>query len=172
IPVLHRAAALAAIVATHRTIAVAGSHGKTTTSSMLALILREAGWQPSFLIGGELNEVGTNAAYGNGECLVVEADESDGTFLRIAPDHAIVTKIEPEHLDHYGGFDALIDAFTTFLDAVPNVVVMGTDEPVAARLAATRPRVRTYGEHEGVDYRVTDYRGDASGCRFDLTGPD
>src|SRR5215475_11158745 len=73
IPVLHRAAALAAIVATHRSIAVAGSHGKTTTSSMLALILREAGWQPSFLIGGELNEVGTDAAYGDGEWLVVEA---------------------------------------------------------------------------------------------------
>jgi UDP-N-acetylmuramate--alanine ligase len=171
IPVLHRAAALAAIVATHRSIAVAGSHGKTTTSSMLALILREAGWQPSFLIGGELNEVGTNAAYGNGEWLVVEADESDGTFLRIAPDDAIVTNIEPDHLDHYGGFDALVDAFTTFVDAVPNVVVMGTDEPVAARLAATRPHVRTYGEHDGVDYRVTVCRGDATGCRFDLFGP-
>ena len=84
--VLHRAGVLRAIVATRDTIAVAGSHGKTTTSSMLALILRQAGWNPSFLIGGELNEVGTNAAYGDGPWLVVEADESDGTFLQIAPD--------------------------------------------------------------------------------------
>ena len=85
IPVLHRSAALAALAATRRTIAVAGSHGKTTTSSMLALILRSAGWQPSFVIGGEVNEVGANAAYGAGEWLVVEADESDGTFLRARP---------------------------------------------------------------------------------------
>jgi UDP-N-acetylmuramate--alanine ligase len=76
---------LAALAATRRTIAVAGSHGKTTTSSMLALILRGAGWQPSFVIGGEVNEVGANAAFGNGEWLVVEADESDGTFLRLRP---------------------------------------------------------------------------------------
>ena len=115
---IHRAAALAAIAATHRTIAVAGSHGKTTTSSMLALILREAGWRPSFLIGGELNEVGTNAAYGDGGWLVVEADESDGTFLRIAPAAAIVTNVEPDHLDHYGGFDPLVAAFERFIDGV------------------------------------------------------
>ena len=85
IAVLHRSAALAALAATRRTIAVAGSHGKTTTSSMLALMLRSAGWQPSFVIGGEVNEVGANAAYGAGEWLVLEADESDGTFLRLAP---------------------------------------------------------------------------------------
>ena len=125
IPVIHRAAALAAIAATHRTIAVAGSHGKTTTSSMLALILREAGWRPSFLIGGELNEVGTNAAYGDGGWLVVEADESDGTFLRIAPAAAIVTNVEPDHLDHYGGFDPLVAAFERFIDGVTGPVVCG-----------------------------------------------
>ena len=107
IPVLHRSAALAALAATRRTIAVAGSHGKTTTSSMLALILRSAGWQPSFVIGGEVNEVGANAAYGAGEWLVVEADESDGTFLQLGPEAAIVTSVEPDHLDYYGGFDEL-----------------------------------------------------------------
>ena len=83
------------------------SHGKTTTSSMLALILRAAGLAPSFLIGGELNEVGTNAACDDGEWLVVEADESDGTFLELGPEAAIVTNVEPDHLDHYGDFDAL-----------------------------------------------------------------
>jgi UDP-N-acetylmuramate--alanine ligase len=168
ISVIHRAAALAAIAATHRTIAVAGSHGKTTTSSMLALILREAGWRPSFLIGGELNEVGTNAAYGDGGWLVVEADESDGTFLRIAPAAAIVTNVEPDHLDHYGGFDPLVAAFERFIDGVDGAVVCGTDQPVAAAIAAGRPRVRTYGEHAGVDYRVVDYRGRATGCHFAL----
>ena len=168
IPVIHRAAALAAIAATHRTIAVAGSHGKTTTSSMLALILREAGWRPSFLIGGEVNEVGTNAAYGDGGWLVVEADESDGTFLRIAPAAAIVTNVEPDHLDHYGGFDPLVAAFERFIDGVAGPVVCGTDQPVAAGIAAARPRVRTYGEEAGVDYRVVDYEGRAEGCHFVL----
>ena len=108
---LHRSAALAALAATRRTIAVAGSHGKTTTSSMLALMLRSAGWQPSFVIGGEVNEVGANAAYGDGEWLVVEADESDGTFLRLGPEAAIVTNVEPDHLDYYGGFAELVAAF-------------------------------------------------------------
>jgi UDP-N-acetylmuramate--alanine ligase len=169
IPVLHRAGALAAIAVTHRTIAIAGSHGKTTTSSMLALILRGAGWEPSFLIGGELNEVGTNAAYGNGEWLVVEADESDGTFLLIEPAAAIVTNVEPDHLDHYGGFDALVGAFERFIDAVPGPVVCGIDDAVGSRLAASRPNVRTYGEALSADYRVTAYRGGAGGCRFTLT---
>src|SRR4029453_11220486 len=99
--------ALRAIVATRTTVAVAGSHGKTTTSSMLALILRASGWHPSFIIGGDLNEVGTNAAYDEGEWLVVEADESDGTFLELAPDAAIITNVEPDHLDHYGAFPDL-----------------------------------------------------------------
>ncbi|MGQ0824069.1 MAG: UDP-N-acetylmuramate--L-alanine ligase [Actinomycetota bacterium] len=168
IPAFHRAAALAAIVATKRTIAVAGSHGKTTTSSMLALVLRDAGWDPSFVIGGEVNEVGTNAAYGTGEWLVVEADESDGTFLQLAPEVALVTNVEPDHLDHYGGFDGLISAFDRFLDAVPGLVVCGGDDRISARLAATRDRVRTYGERPSADYQVRDYRGAASGCHFTL----
>ncbi len=121
-------------------MAVAGSHGKTTTSSMLALVLRQAGWQPSFVIGGELNEVGTNAAFGEGEWLVVEADESDGTFLHLRPEAAIVTNVEPDHLDYYGDFDALVRAFGTFVDAVPGPLVIGIDEPVAAALVAARAR--------------------------------
>jgi UDP-N-acetylmuramate--alanine ligase len=168
IPVLHRAGALAAIAATHRTIAVAGSHGKTTTSSMLACVLREAGWNPSFLIGGDLNEVGTNAGFGDGKWLVVEADESDGTFLQLGPSAAIVTNVEPDHLDHYGGFDHLVDAFERFVDGVHGRVVCGIDDEVGARLAAARPHVRTYGENAAADYHVCDYRGAPDGCRFTL----
>src|SRR5436190_2545326 len=149
VTVLHRSAALAALAATRRTIAVAGSHGKTTTSSMLALILRGAGWQPSFVIGGEVNEVGANAAYGAGEWLVVEADESDGTFLKLGPEAAVVTSVEPDHLDYYGGFEPLVAAFETFVDGVPGPVVACADDRVAARIAAARPRVRTYGRGEG-----------------------
>ena len=85
---------------------------------MLALILRAAGWHPSFIIGGDLNEVGTNAAYDDGEWLVVEADESDGTFLELAPEAAMVTNVEPDHLDHYGGFAGLTLFFAATLLAI------------------------------------------------------
>ncbi len=121
IAVMRRADALRALVATRRGVAVAGSHGKTTASSMLALCLRAAGWRPSFVIGGDLNEVGTNAAFDEGEWLVVEADESDGTFLELEPEAALVTNVEPDHLDHYGGFESLVAAFEQFLAAVPGV---------------------------------------------------
>jgi UDP-N-acetylmuramate--alanine ligase len=153
-----RAEALRALVATRRGIAVAGSHGKTTTSSMLALVLRGAGWRPTFLIGGDVNEVGTNAAYDDGEWLVVEADESDGTFLELPAEAAIVTNVEADHLDHYGTFSALTDAFVRFLEAVDGPRVVCADEPNAARIAA-RVGARTYGFAEGADYRITRYVG-------------
>ena len=168
VPVLHRADALRALVATRRSIAVAGSHGKTTTSSMLALCLRAAGWQPSFLIGGDLNEVGTNAAYDEGEWLVVEADESDGTFLEIAPEAVVVTNVEPDHLDHYGGFPALVDGFRRFLERVPGVRVVCADDSIARELAAGTPGACTYGWHDDADYRVHDYEGSRAGSRFTL----
>jgi len=168
IPVLHRSAALAALAATRKTIAVAGSHGKTTGASMLALILRSAGWSPSFVIGGEVNEVGSNAAYGEGEWLVVEADESDGTFLHLSPQAALVTNVEPDHLDHYGGFAALVGAFEQFVASVDGPVVCCADDAVAGRLAAGRPGTRTYGFAAGADYRIEDEVVDARGCRFTL----
>ena len=168
VPVL-RADALRAVVATRRSIAVAGSHGKTTTSSMLALVLRAADWHPSFLIGGDLNEVGTNAAYDEGDWLVVEADESDGTFLELAPEAAIVTNVEPDHLEHYGRFDALVDAFRRFLVEVPGVRVVCIDDPIAGDLAAASPGTLTYGWDECADYRVLDYVGDRRGSRFTLS---
>jgi UDP-N-acetylmuramate--alanine ligase len=172
IPVLHRSIALASLAATRRTIAVAGSHGKTTTASMLALILRSAGWSPSFVIGGEVNEVGSNAAFGEGEWLVVEADESDGTFLHLSPQAALVTNIEPDHLDHYGNFDTLVRAFERFVASVDGPIVCCADDAVARRIAAGRPAIRTYGFSPGADYRVVDEVVDARGCRFTLVVDD
>jgi UDP-N-acetylmuramate--alanine ligase len=168
IAVLHRSAALAALAATRRTVAVAGSHGKTTSASMLALILRSAGWSPSFVIGGEVNEVGSNAAFGEGDWLVVEADESDGTFLHLSPEAALVTNIEPDHLDHYGDFAALVRAFEQFVASVEGPVVCCADDDVAARIARERPAIRTYGKAAGAHYRILDEVVDARGCRFTL----
>jgi UDP-N-acetylmuramate--alanine ligase len=173
VPVLRRADALRAIVATRTTIAVAGSHGKTTTSSMLALILRAAGWHPSFLIGGDLNEVGTNAVFDRGEWLVVEADESDGTFLELAPHDAVVTSVLPDHLDHYGGFDALERAFEAFVARVPGVCALCADDEVAAAIAARAEpeggsRIVTYGFADGADYRMDAYEGGRDGTQFTL----
>jgi UDP-N-acetylmuramate--alanine ligase len=169
VPVLRRADALRAIVATRTTVAVAGSHGKTTTSSMLALILRAAGWRPSFLIGGDLNEVGTNAVFDSGEWLVVEADESDGTFLELTPHDAVVTSVLPDHLDHYGDFDALVSAFETFVARVPGVSALCADDEVAAAIAnRATARVVTYGFADASDYRMDAYEGGRGGTQFSL----
>ena len=168
IPVLRRAEVLAAIVATTRGIAVAGVHGKTTTSSMLALILRGAGTHPSFVIGGELNEVGTNAAYDDGEWMVVEADESDGTFLELGVEAAIVTNVEPDHLDHYGDFATMIRAFADFLARVPGPRVVCADDPILRSIVADRPGPVTYGWSDDADYRITDYEPGRVGSRYML----
>ena len=150
IPVLSRAAMLAAIVALRRTIAVAGTHGKTTTSSMLALVLVEAGLRPSFIIGGDVNEIGTNAAWDEGEWLVVEADESDGTFLQLAPEIGIVTSVESDHLEYYGSFEALKAAFSAlFPQRRPGDRLRG------------RSGRRLLGAGVGFDLRILEGRGDA-----------
>jgi UDP-N-acetylmuramate--alanine ligase len=168
VPVLRRAEALASIVDMRRTVAISGTHGKTTTSTMTTLMLRAAGWQPSFLIGGEPNEVGSNAAYDEGDWLVVEADESDGTFIEIAPEAVVLTNVEPDHLDHYGDFAALEAACARYLAAAPGPRVVCADDPVAARLAAEVGGVVTYGTAETADYRITGYTGERSGSRFTL----
>src|SRR5438105_6029109 len=142
--VLSRAEVLASIVATRRTIAVAGTHGKTTTSSMLALVLLEAGFRPSFIVGGELNEIGTGAAWDEGDWLVVEADESDGTFLELGGEVAVVTSVEPDHIEHYGGVPAMVEAFGAFLATASGLRVACADDPVAARLGREYGAV-TYG---------------------------
>jgi UDP-N-acetylmuramate--alanine ligase len=175
VPVFTRAETLRAMVAMRRTAAVSGSHGKTTTSSMLALVLREAGWHPSFLIGGDLNEVGTNASWGDGEWLVVEADESDGTFLELDPETAIVTNVEADHLSHWGDLPSLVEAFDRFLGSVPGVRVVSADDPIAADLARRHRdggRLVTFGFAGDADYRVLDYAGRRSGSGFTLARDD
>ena len=151
IPVLSRAELLEAIVALRRTIAVAGTHGKTTTSSMLALVLVEAGLRPSFIIGGEVNEIGTNAAWDSGELLVVEADESDGTFLHMVPELGIVTSVEPDHIEHYGSFEGLKAAFEVFFGQAGSAIVCA-DDPVAASVApASAVTLRLLEGRDGED---------------------
>lgn len=155
VPVVRRGDILPAIASTRRTIAVAGTHGKTTTSSMLALVLVEAGLNPSFIIGGDVNEIGTGAMWDRGDWFVVEADESDRTFLSLHSDVAIVTNVEPDHLESYGGEQAALeDAFARFLAAADRRVVCA-DDPLAARLGAAAGAV-SYGTDQAADYRMTD----------------
>ena len=164
IPVTSRADTLAAIAATRHTVAVSGTHGKTTTSSMLALILVEAGIHPSFIIGGDINEVGSGAAWGDGDWLVVEADESDGTFLALRPDVALVTSVEADHLDYYGNLAAMEGAFGRFL-ASGRTAIVCADDPVAARLGAGVGAV-TYGTAEGAYFRMVEVATARSSSRF------
>lgn len=170
IDVVHRSAVLAGLAASRRSLAVAGTHGKTTTASMLSLILVGAGLQPSFLIGADVNETGTNAAWGAGEWLVMEADESYGSFGSLAADVAVVTNVEADHLDHYGTFESLVDAFGRFLGAA-RVRIVSADDPVAARLGAAAGAV-TVGTNPEATYAMTDLAVARSAVAFELGGPD
>jgi UDP-N-acetylmuramate--alanine ligase len=172
VPVLRRAEVLAAIAATRRTVAVAGTHGKTTTSSMLALVLSEAGMRPSFVVGGELNEIGSGAVWDEGEWFVVEADESDGTFLELGAEAALVTNVEPDHLEHYGSWAALRDAFRRFVAAAPGPRVVCADDAEAAAVAAAVGGCVTYGTAAGADWRMVDVRAERAGVSFDLVHGD
>jgi UDP-N-acetylmuramate--alanine ligase len=172
IPVLSRADALAGIVAARRGLGVAGTHGKTTTTSMIALIMRAAGMHPSFLVGSELNEVGTNAGLDAGAWLIVEADESDGTFLRLSLDAAIVTNVDHDHLWYWRDMDRLEDAFRRFVDAVAGPVVLCADDAGTRALAARRPAAITYGWADDARYRASDYQGGRGGSSFTLSRGD
>ncbi len=166
VPVLRRADVLSALTRLRRTISVAGTHGKTTTSSLLACALTSAGLDPSFVVGGVIAEFGTGARWGSGQWLVVEADESDGTFLDLHTDLAVVTSVEPDHLEHYGGFDALVDAFALFLTGARQRLVC-VDDTEAARLAAS-VGASTYGFEAGAGLRITDYAAAGSSTSFVL----
>jgi UDP-N-acetylmuramate--alanine ligase len=170
IPVVARAETLAAIASRRRCIAVAGTHGKTTTASMLALILVEAGMRPSFLIGGDVNEIGTNAVWDTGEWMVVEADESDGTFLHLTPEVAVVTNVEPDHLDHYGTFDAVRTAFASFV-ATGLRRVVGGDDPEARAIGRT-VGADLVGLDRDADYRLDSVVTGRSSVAFDLRDRD
>jgi len=180
IPVLRRAEALALLMKQRRGLAVAGTHGKTTTTSLLVLILQEAGLDPSFAVGADLNEAGTNAYDGSGEFFVAEADESDGSFLCLAPEGALVTNVEADHLDFYRDLSEVEAAFHRFVELVPvdGVAVLCHDDAGAAGLAGSvTGRVVTYGIDPAQSGGGVDGRADVAaahievlpyGSRFDL----
>ncbi len=160
LPVVRRAEMLAELMRLKSCVAIAGTHGKTTTTSMVAALLDAGGFDPTVINGGIINAYGTNARLGAGDWMVVEADESDGTFLKLPADIAIVTNVDPEHLDHFKTFDAVQDAFGTFVENVPfyGFAVMCTDHPVVQTLVGRIEdrRVITYGENPQADVRLVD----------------
>lgn len=160
LPVVRRAEMLAELMRLKRSIAVAGTHGKTTTTSLVATLLEGASFDPTVINGGIINAYGTNSRLGDGEWMVVEADESDGTFLKLPADVAIVTNIDPEHLDHFKTFDAIKEAFRALVENLPfyGFAVMCLDHPTVQELVGRIEdrRVITYGENPQADVRLMD----------------
>jgi UDP-N-acetylmuramate--alanine ligase len=170
LPVVRRAEMLAELMRLKRCIAVAGTHGKTTTTSLVAALIDAGGFDPTVINGGIINAYGTNARLGEGDWMVVEADESDGTFLKLPADIAIVTNVDPEHLDHFRTFDAVQEAFRAFIDNVPfyGFAVMCMDHAVVQALIGRIEdrRVVTYGENPQSDVRLTDLEHANGESRF------
>jgi UDP-N-acetylmuramate--alanine ligase len=160
LPVVRRAEMLAELMRLKSCIAIAGTHGKTTTTSMVAALLDSGGFDPTVINGGIINAYGTNARLGAGDWMVVEADESDGSFLKLPADIAIVTNVDPEHLDHFKTFDAIQDAFRAFVESVPfyGFSVMCIDHPIVQNLVGRIEdhRIVTYGENPQADVRLVD----------------
>ena len=171
IPVVRRAEMLAELMRLKKTVAVAGTHGKTTTTSMIAALLDAGGVDPTVINGGIIESYGSNARLGGSEWMVVEADESDGSFLRLDGTIAVVTNIDPEHLDHYGSFDAVKAAFVEFIENVPfyGLAVLCIDHPeVQAVIGKVRDRrVLTYGLSAQADLRGENIRSQDAGNMFD-----
>ncbi len=172
IPVIPRAEMLAELMRLKQGIAIAGSHGKTTTTSLIATVLAHAGVDPTAVVGGKLNALGTNAKLGKGELMVVEADESDGSFLRLTPTIAVITNVDSEHLDYYGTVEALQQAFVDFADRVPfyGLAVLCLDHPVVQHLIPrlTKRHV-TYGISPQADWRADDVQLSAFQARFTVS---
>jgi UDP-N-acetylmuramate--alanine ligase len=172
--VLPRAAALASVMAERVGLAIAGTHGKTTTTSMLTVAMHACGRDPSYAIGGDLNEPGSNAHHGTGEFFVAEADESDRSFLLLSPHGAVITNIEPDHLDNYGDQAAVEAAFEAFLGRIQpgGVVLLGADDSGSLRLVgparAQGLQVRTFGQSREADVRVEALTLSGGGSSFDL----
>jgi UDP-N-acetylmuramate--alanine ligase len=162
LPVVRRAEMLAELMRLKRCVAIAGTHGKTTTTSMVAALLDAGNLDPTVINGGIINAYGTNARLGGGDYMVVEADESDGTFLKLPADIAIVTNVDAEHLDHFKTFQAVQDAFVAFVENVPfyGFAVMCTDHPIVQRIVGriADRRVITYGENPQADVRLVDLK--------------
>ncbi len=172
IPVVRRADMLAEIIRLKWTVAVAGTHGKTTTTSMVAALLDGAGIDPTVINGGIVNAYGSNAKAGEGDWIVLEADESDGTFMKIRATVAIVTNMDPEHMEHYGSMDALRAAFDTYVENIPfyGFGVLCTDHPEVQAMVArvSDRRIVTYGFNAQADMRALNLRPDAHGVMFDV----
>ena len=170
IPVVRRAEMLAELMRLKSCVAIAGTHGKTTTTSMVAALLDAGDLDPTVINGGIINAYGTNARLGAGEWMVVEADESDGTFLKLPADVAIVTNVDPEHLDHFGTFEAVQDAFRSFVENVPfyGFAVMCIDHPVVQTIVGKIEdrRIITYGENPQADARLVDLTPAGGGSKF------
>ncbi|GAA4381971.1 UDP-N-acetylmuramate--L-alanine ligase [Agromyces bauzanensis] len=162
LPVLHRSQALAALIAGRRLVSIAGAHGKTTSTGMIITGLLALGADPSFVNGGVIEELGTSAASGRGELFVVEADESDGSFLLYDTSVALVTNVDPDHLDHYGSLEAFEQAFVDFADRAREFVAISSDDSGAKRVAArlSHQRVMTFGEAADATVRVHDIETD------------
>lgn len=172
LPVVRRAEMLAELMRFRNAIAIGGTHGKTTTTSLVATLLEAGGLDPTVINGGIINAYGTNARMGEGEWMVVEADESDGTFLKLPADVAVITNIDPEHLDHYGNFDAVRAAFRQFVENVPfyGFGVLCLDHPeVQALVGRIEDRkIVTYGENPQADVRFMNVRVDGPRSIFDV----
>ncbi|WP_219502306.1 UDP-N-acetylmuramate--L-alanine ligase [Nonomuraea ceibae] len=172
--VIPRAAALASVMAGRTGVAIAGTHGKTTTTSMLTVALQKCGADPSYCVGGQLVTTGLGADEGSGQVFVAEADESDGSFLMLAPEIAVVTNVEADHLDNYGDPRAVHDSFARFAERIGSLLVSCSDDPGAAEVAAQARarglRVVTYGEQG--DYRISGVQPDGFGTVFTVEGPD
>ena len=176
LPVLRRSEMLGEIVNRKRAVGVAGTHGKTTTTAMVATILEEAGLDPTVLVGGMVRNFGTNAKVGRGELLVVEADEYDRTFHQLRPEIAVVTNIEADHLEYYGTFENIVEAFRVYLQGVRTggSVIGCIDDPAAAavlsRIDTARARVVRYGLGAGADLTAKDIEFDERGSSFEVPG--
>ena len=172
LPVVRRAEMLAELMRLKSNVAVAGTHGKTTTTSMVAALLDGGGMDPTVINGGIIHAYGSNARMGSGDWMVVEADESDGTFNRLPATIAIITNIDPEHMDHYGSFDALREAFHTFVSNIPfyGVAVCCIDHPEVQALVGriTDRRVLTYGMNPQADVRVKNLHYKGGKAYFDV----
>jgi UDP-N-acetylmuramate--alanine ligase len=171
---LPRAGALAAVMAGRRRVAVCGTAGKTTTTSMLTVGAQFCGTDPSFAIGGDLNESGSNAHHGTGELFIAEADESDGSFLLLSPDAAVITNVEADHLDQHGTAEAYASVFTDLVRRISpdGFLVSSADDAGARRVAASVPaglRVRTYGESPDADLRLSGIEVRPDGTEYEVT---
>src|SRR5579871_5689626 len=170
LPVVRRAEMLAELMRLKSCVAIAGTHGKTTTTSLVAALLDAGRFDPTVINGGIINAYGTNARLGAGDWMVVEADESDGTFLKLPADVAIVTNVDPEHLDHFKTFEAVQDAFRSFVENVPfyGFAVMCIDHPVVQTIVGKIEdrRIITYGENPQADARLTDLTPVGGGSKF------